>query len=193
MSASRWRRRSFFHISSISSSRPTKYSASRSVNEARPGYGRCASSPVVRSVTSSSARASAAAVGYRCSRSLATALRRTAAHGGVARARRLVVHAAPDCLRAAAVRTPPAATISASTTPAENTSARASTASPRACSGAMYAGVPEIVPTRRLAAARAMPKSMTTTRPARVSITFSGLMSRCTRPAAWIASSPARN
>ena len=42
-------------------------------------------------------------------------------------------------------------------------------------------------------AARAMPKSITTTRPARVSITFSGLTSRCTRPAAWIASSPARN
>ena len=41
--------------------------------------------------------------------------------------------------------------------------------------------------------ARAMPKSMTTTRPARVSITFSGLMSRCTSPAVWIASSPARN
>ena len=34
---------------------------------------------------------------------------------------------------------------------------------------------------------------MTTTRPARVIITFSGLKSRCTSPAPWIASSPARN
>ena len=38
---------------------------------------------------------------------------------------------------------------------------------------------------------RAIPKSMTTTRFDRVSMTFSGLRSRCTNPAAWIASRPA--
>ncbi len=37
INASRCGRRSFFHISSTSSSRPKKYSASSSVNEASPG------------------------------------------------------------------------------------------------------------------------------------------------------------
>ena len=57
----------------------------------------------------------------------------------------------------------------------------------------MYAGVPAIVPVPPSARPLARPKSITTTRPARVSITFSGLKSRCTRPAWWIASSPDRN
>ena len=34
--------------------------------------------------------------------------------------------------------------------------------------------------------ARAMPKSMTLTSPARVSITLAGLMSRCTMPCWWL-------
>ena len=37
---------------------------------------------------------------------------------------------------------------------------------------------------------RARPKSISTTRPARVSMMFSGLTSRWTRPALWIASKP---
>ena len=53
--------------------------------------------------------------------------------------------------------------------------------------------MPAIVPVPPSVRAFARPKSITTTRPARVSITFSGLKSRCTRPAWWIASSPDRN
>ena len=139
ISACRCGRRSFFHIASISSSRPTKNPASRSVNAASPGYGRCDSSPAVRSVTSSSARDRAAAVAYRCSRARATALRSTAAHGVSSRRGGSSWIPRQTASRAAAVRAPPGATSSASTTPAEKTSARASTAPPRACSGAMYA------------------------------------------------------
>ena len=184
---------SFFQTASTSTSRPKKYSASCSVNAARPGYGCRSSTPGSRSVTSSRARASAWADGYRPSRLDASARWRTADQGpsgtcgGACRTRR---HSAS---RVASPSRPPTAIISASTTPAENTSARASTSSPRACSGAMYAGVPAIVMAGASRAARATPKSMTTTRPARVIITFSGLKSRCTSPAAWIASSPARN
>ncbi len=82
-------------------------------------------------------------------------------------------------------------TISARTTAAENTSARASTGTPAACSGDMYPGVPAMVPAWISVRLRAIPKSMTTTRFDRVSMTFSGLRSRCTNPAAWIASRPA--
>ena len=42
------------------------------------------------------------------------------------------------------------------------------------------------------AIARAMPKSMTLTAPAGVSITLAGLMSRCTMPARWLYSSAPR-
>ncbi len=43
------------------------------------------------------------------------------------------------------------------------------------------------------ATALAMPKSISTTRPARVSMTFSGLTSRWTSPASWMAPRPARS
>ena len=69
---------------------------------------------------------------------------------------------------------------------------RASTsASPRACSGAMYAGVPMIAPVRvsRESSAEATPKSTSFAStghswPGRLpsKITFEGLMSRCTMP-----------
>ena len=72
-------------------------------------------------------------------------------------------------------------------------SARLSILPPRACSGAMYAGVPSATPALvsdevpllwASPSALATPKSITTAcRP--VSITFSGLMSRWTIPWAW--------
>jgi len=65
-----------------------------------------------------------------------------------------------------------------------------SAASPRACSGLMYSGVPIDMPVSvsRFApparsTSRAMPKSLTTAWPDANS-TFSGLMSRCTMPRA---------
>ena len=67
-----------------------------SVNDDRPGYGRCDSSPARRRVTSSSARDSAAAVEYRCSRA---SRHRLPEHGGprrVVQPRRPVVDGAPD-------------------------------------------------------------------------------------------------
>jgi hypothetical protein len=62
-----------------------------------------------------------------------------------------------------------------------------SSRSPIACSGDMYAGVPTATPVtvnrESPAAARAMPKSVTTARPvARSSMTLSGFTSRCTTP-----------
>ena len=76
-------------------------------------------------------------------------------------------------------------------TPQEYRSARASTSSPTACSGAMYAGVPSDVPTCvsvppgasvfETSSALAIPKSVTTAVPEEMS-TFSGLMSRWTIP-----------
>ena len=57
----------------------------------------------------------------------------------------------------------------------------------------MYAGVPEIVRVSPSVGTFASPKSITTTRPARVIITFSGLKSRWTSPAWWMASKPERN
>ncbi|AGP40426.1 hypothetical protein SCE1572_41540 [Sorangium cellulosum So0157-2] len=78
-----------------------------------------------------------------------------------------------------------------STQPSANTSARASTLrSPRACSGAMYSGVPRTVPgivscwsIRK----RAIPKSSTITRSSRPSARsrLLGLRSRCTTPCRW--------
>ncbi len=64
------------------------------------------------------------------------------------------------------------------------------------CSGAMYAGVPTIGSSLRAppGAERyspTTPKSSSTTRPPVVTMTFEGLMSRCSLPAAWIAATPA--
>ncbi len=73
------------------------------------------------------------------------------------------------------------ASSSHSITPTAKTSARRSTRSPRACSGARYAGLPLIVPshvTTSESAALAMPKSTTLTAPPRVRITFCGVASR---------------
>ena len=94
-------------------------------------------------------------------------------------------------------------------------SVRASTSCPRACSGDMYAAVPTTTPasvfsTRCVLSAPAIsavdtasfasPKSSTFTKASGRSITFSGLMSRCTMPdacaalraaATWIAMSSA--
>jgi hypothetical protein len=70
-------------------------------------------------------------------------------------------------------------------------SLRASTCSPRACSGDRYCAVPTtaavcVMVEDESATARAIPKSMTLTSPVGVSITLAGLMSRCTMPARWL-------
>ena len=78
----------------------------------------------------------------------------------------------------------------------EYTSLRASTVSPRACSGDRYCAVPMTAAVWVIVAdepviARAIPKSMTLTTPSRVSITLPGLMSRWMIPARWLNSSAA--
>ena len=75
--------------------------------------------------------------------------------------------------------------------PVEYRSDRASTRSPRACSGDRYWAVPITCAVCVIVAwasliARAMPKSMTLTSPFLVTITFPGLMSRWTIPAWWL-------
>ncbi len=69
--------------------------------------------------------------------------------------------------------------------------------SPRACSGAMYAGVPSVAPVAVRSGAlssRTSPKSITygLRSPSAVSttITLLGLRSRCTRPWLWAAATP---
>ena len=85
--------------------------------------------------------------------------------------------------------------IAYSTLPRLNRSARASIGSPRACSGAMYCGVPAMTPLcvwLASSTARARPKSVIRTRSTPFSSRMlAGLMSRCTRPWAWAAASPA--
>ncbi len=73
----------------------------------------------------------------------------------------------------------------------EYTSLRESTVSPRACSGERYCAVPTtaavwVMLDDASATARAMPKSITLTSPAGVSITLPGLMSRWMMPARWL-------
>ena len=75
--------------------------------------------------------------------------------------------------------------------PVEYRSLRASTRSPRACSGDRYCAVPItwavwVIVAWASLTARAMPKSITLTSADRVSITFPGLMSRCTIPFRWL-------
>jgi hypothetical protein len=88
--------------------------------------------------------------------------------------------------------------VSYSRQPAEYRSLRASTASPRACSGDRYWAVPTtawvwVIVAEESATARAMPKSMTLTMSEFSQyITFAGLMSRCTIPALWLYSSADR-
>ena len=68
-------------------------------------------------------------------------------------------------------------------TPAENTSARASTFQPRPCSGDMYETLPLTTPawvSYIESDAFAMPKSSSLTWPSNVTNTFCGLTSRCT-------------
>ncbi len=68
--------------------------------------------------------------------------------------------------------------------PIEYRSERASTGLPCACSGDRYCAVPITEPVSVMsdAPARAIPKSVTLTRPSSSIITFCGLMSRCTMP-----------
>jgi hypothetical protein len=81
-----------------------------------------------------------------------------------------------------------------STLPRLNRSLRASSASPRACSGDMYKGVPAITPDcDRLAssAARASPKSVILTRSTPFSKRMlAGLTSRWIRPCRWADARP---
>jgi hypothetical protein len=98
--------------------------------------------------------------------------------------------------------------ISKITTPSAQMSARASTASPRACSGAMYAAVPRTTPesvfgpegksalhspgsrcSPILSRALARPKSSTLTAPSAVILTLAGFRSRWTIPRSCAASS----
>ena len=83
--------------------------------------------------------------------------------------------------------------ISYRTTPTEYRSERSSTGWPLACSGARYWAVPRMEPASVIpeSPARAMPKSMTLTVPPRSSMTFCGLMSRCTMPLRWANSTAA--
>ena len=72
--------------------------------------------------------------------------------------------------------------------PVEYRSLRASTRSPLACSGDRYCAVPMTWAVCVMVAwasliARAMPKSITLMSPFLVTMTFPGLMSRCTMPA----------
>ena len=83
-----------------------------------------------------------------------------------------------------------------STQPAAYTSERASTDSPRACSGDRYWAVPMtaavwVTAACPSASARAMPKSITFTAPERVIMMLAGLTSRCTMPCRWLKSSAA--
>jgi hypothetical protein len=98
-------------------------------------------------------------------------------------------------------------TISYSTAPKLNTSLRASTVPPVACSGDMYPAVPVTTPgcvstpeplavvsvspvsSASADTSFARPKSSTFTTPSRVTITFAGLTSRWTMPLAWAAAS----
>ena len=69
-----------------------------------------------------------------------------------------------------------------------NTSAAGVGVPGRACSGAMYAGVPMIAPGGVIfviSAAVASPRSATLTDPSSPTSTFGGLRSRCTTPCAW--------
>ncbi len=75
--------------------------------------------------------------------------------------------------------------------PAEYRSLRASTRSPLACSGDRYCAVPItcavcVIVAWESLTALAMPKSITLTSLDRVSMTFPGLMSRCTMPLRWL-------
>ena len=83
-------------------------------------------------------------------------------------------------------------------TPKAHTSARLSKASPMTCSGLIVAGVPKTWPAAVCSGAlstasqfddadsgRAMPQSMTKTRPRVSTNTLSSLMSRCTMPIEW--------
>ncbi len=84
-----------------------------------------------------------------------------------------------------------------STQPAAYTSLRASTASPRACSGDRYWAVPITAAVWVTAAwpsctARAMPKSITLTAPVLVIITLAGFTSRWMMPCRWLKSSAAQ-
>ena len=71
-----------------------------------------------------------------------------------------------------------------STIPIEYRSERSSTARPCACSGDRYCAVPMTEPVSVMSEvpARAMPKSVTRTRPSWSIRTLWGLMSRCTTP-----------
>ncbi len=77
---------------------------------------------------------------------------------------------------------------SCATTPSENTSDRRSSGLPAIDSGAMYASLPLTRPVcvRRCADwARAMPKSITLSTPAPLTMRFDGEMSRCTSSSGW--------
>ena len=64
--------------------------------------------------------------------------------------------------------------------PVAYTSERASTDSPRACSGERYTAEVAVMTAWPSQTARAMPKSITFTAPARFSMMFAGVTSRCT-------------
>ncbi len=113
-----------------------------------PGTAARSSKPGRRRVTSSSARRQRPrrARGARSGVSVESAWRSTAAHGPSGTPGRRLAHRAPRSQRSACARprdrpsaqlAPPTDSISARTTAAAKTSARASSASPRACSGAM--------------------------------------------------------
>ena len=138
---------SFFQTASTSTSRPKKYSASCSVNAARPGYGLpLLQAPGSRSVTSSRARASAWADGYR---SVAARRERPLEHGRpgtLGYLRRRLPHARARAPRASRARRALRPKSSRPAPRQPRTRPRARRPPRRApVPGAMYAGVPAIV------------------------------------------------
>ena len=82
-----------------------------------------------------------------------------------------------------------------SVAPSEKRSDAGSNSPPWTCSGAMYAGLPMILPvdvSEPSSAVEAMPKSVRTTRRPPHSCTLLGLTSRWTMPSRWVACSASR-
>ena len=78
-----------------------------------------------------------------------------------------------------------AVSIVKSSAPSANTSARRSTGSPRACSGAMKPGVPITAAGSSSATALARPQSSTSTSPKAPTMTLAGFRSRWMTPRLW--------
>ena len=162
------------------------------VVDRRNGHGHDGQAEVIRVLRSCATKAPASS--GRAAGSLSVALSTSSSTRGAMSFAR-VEGAGTRCAHAGRRRSSPSPRVkgglpvssSKSTTPAEYTSERWSARPVPICSGGQYATVPIISPVRVEAAsastARASPKSATFTTPSSESRMFSGLTSRCTRPA----------